>query len=289
MQTVWFLLLALGLPALVYYLLVRPRDPQLAEDFVPFPMILRAAGGIRQYPGFLLLGAVANTPILLLTLNAGTVSHVEVFGVGLLWFGLGMPLLLQGAVAYGALRPLRRKRITTSAILRHGLVGFIPALMTTYLLGVLIAIPIVIGYLITPKVAGDPVAPGSMVIGFSSAAVAAVVASALYLAPAVGSDRHRGPFGAMAESLAVTFGYRLRIVGIVLFFAIVHLLLLGTTLSILAADAKNVRSTEVFVLVAYPVGTLVGTWHALTAVVVYHRLRKLKYGGEVDGLVEVFE
>ena len=87
----------------------------------------------------------------------------------------------------------------------------------------------------------------------------------------------------------VTLGYRLRILGIVLFLGLVQLLLCGIALSWLTAAQDRDLSPLLFFVVMYPITTVVGTWHAITAVIVYHRLRKLRYGGEVDGLLDVFE
>ncbi|MDJ0976077.1 MAG: hypothetical protein QNJ98_16580 [Planctomycetota bacterium] len=276
------LLLLLGLPT-VAYLLLRPKGVGLVEDFMPFPLILRAAGGLRQYPVFLLLGALANAPLLVLLLG----GEGEMVRIGILmlvfWAVVTMPLLVQSSVADGALRPLRRRRASAGEILKGGVVGLGRGIPVAAIATAATLLPLVGGALF---VRSDGIGEFFLLTG---GFVAAVIASALYLAPAIVVDRDRTVLGALHESLVVTFGYRLRILGIVLFFGVVQLLLSSSVLSWLTAAQSRDLSPLVLFAVIYPVSTVVGTWHAITAVIVYHRLRKLRYGGEVDGLLDVFE
>lgn len=281
---IWLLafLLLLGLPFIAYRLL-RPRGVKPSPDIMPFPLVLRAAGGLVQYPAFLLLGVLANLPLALMAFVELGVVRVVLLGVVGAWSVLTLPLLLQAAVADGALRPLRRRRVATGWILVRGARGLLRGVPAAFFVTIAAGLPVAF----TQRVTQGSYTANLYVT--SAILVAAAIVSALYLGPAVAVDRKRPMLATLRESLVVTFGYRLRTLGIVLFFGVIQLLVCAGVLSGLTSTAGRDPSPLVYLAVVYPITTIVGTWHAVTAVIVYHRLRLLRYGGEVDGLLDVFE
>ncbi|MDQ0470938.1 hypothetical protein [Labrys wisconsinensis] len=225
--------------------------------------LARAIGVLRRRPGpFLLLAAAAGLPMLLVGLSADPQRALH----GPLWLAIlaqmAIGFLAQGAMVYGAFQEMRGQSFTLGESIAKCL-GHIGPLLGAALL---VSLGIMLGLVLL-------IVPGLMaMIAWFVAAPACVV-------------ERLGARDSISRSAALTKGYRWRVFGLVLVFEAIVLVPMYLASYILG----HVAGPLSVVVLQYLFQVVGGSLAAILAAVVYHDLRQIKEGIDLDQIAGVFD
>ncbi|MDQ0470937.1 hypothetical protein [Labrys wisconsinensis] len=211
---------------------------------------------------FLALAAIGGAPVLLLSLP-GASETVTWSGV---WIALAVQTLLgflvQGVTVHGAFQEMRGRPFTlvgsAAPCLRHALPLLVAAVLTTV----------------------------ATAAGFAALVFPGFMATTAWFvtAPACVVER-LGPIASMERSAALTRGYRWKIFALFLIVGAAEQL----TVQPLPDVLGGVVDPTVANLLQYGVQTLWSSVDAVLAAVVYHALRAVKEGIDLDQIAGVFD
>lgn len=221
----------------------------------------------KNFVPFMLLTAIVHVPLIAVLVffgsGAGSVGEEGALGVGFAT-GLGTFLLntiASAAVIYGVFQQLRGQHVSMGACITVGL----GRLLTVLGVGILTIICIGLGYMAL-------IIPG-IIITFM-----------LHVAVPVAVVENPGAIESLKRSKELTDGFKANIFGVVFVLALIGGgcgLILGIFMEILPGIAGVIakQGVEIFF----------GALSAVATGVIYHDLRVIKDGVNVDDLVRVFE
>ncbi|MFV1958129.1 MAG: hypothetical protein ACC662_01820, partial [Planctomycetota bacterium] len=191
-----------------------------------------------------------------------------------------VPLVLQATVTLGVFQFLGGHRVDYARSFRRGMARFFPvlgvALITALvLLLAMIVVIALLGTLFAMTIGG--VGAGSLMVIVGTLVMLAVL-TLFFVGPQVAVVEGVGPARAMARSAWLTQGVRWQVFGILFVFGAIGFF--GTVLvqrGIWSAPTSRAAATTA-VVVTLAWAALVSMLQAVTAVVVYHDLRKEKEG-----------
>jgi hypothetical protein len=228
----------------------------------------------RNFVKFFLLTVIATVPSLILVLvgassiasqgpnGAPNISGAAIAAAGggvLLWLVLYM--LSQAVVLYGAFQDMRGRPFSIGTSLKWGLARLLPIVGLSICLGIAVIVGMML--LIVP--------------GF-------IVMSMLFVALPVCVVEKLGPFESMGRSATLTKGHRWRVFGIYLLLMLIMIVAGGVIQLVTAAIGGIVAA-----IVSFAWNAVAGALQAVIAVVVYHDLRVVKEGVDVDQIAAVFD
>jgi hypothetical protein len=222
----------------------------------------------RHLLPFFALTAIATLPNLLGDLSGALrLQPGSVFGFKPLGYGIGvlsflLTMAAQAVVLYGTFQDMRGRQFGTGETLRRGLARIMPVLGITICVG--LAVGIAMAALIIPGL---------------------MLATALYVALPVCVVERLGVFASMGRSSRLTKSHRWRVFGILALTVLVDSIAKGLIHGIAEAPGWSIVGT----LASFVWQTLAGAFEAILAVVVYHDLRVIKEGVDVEQIAAVFD
>jgi hypothetical protein len=223
----------------------------------------------KNFVPFMLLTAVVYAPVIVMTLvmvgraETGDIDEqgIMIFGgsVGLAAFLLN--LIASAALMYGVIQQLRGQHASMGACISMGLKRLLPVLGT----GLLMGLCIMGGFIAL-------IIPGIILVLM------------FYVAVPVTVIEHLGPLEALKRSRALTDGYKGALFGLNF---LIFLISLGIGIAVNLIKAAMPETAGLFLDLATDVFS--GALGAVVTAIVYHDLRAIKEGVNVDDLVRVFE
>jgi hypothetical protein len=227
----------------------------------------------HDFAKFVVIALMAVVPSALLALNGGVVTYFGVptqtfAGVGVilgLIVGFGSIFLYaisQAVTLYGAFQDMRGRPFQLGEAFSHGFARFFPLLGLTIAWGFAVVFGIIL-----------LIVPGLMLLAAFYVSLPACVVESL------------GPLQSMSRSAALTKGHRWKVFGIYL-LVLIGSFVLGSLIRV------------VFVRLTSPLGAalaglvwnaLFGAYHSVMVAVMYHDLRVLKDGVDIDRIAAVFD
>jgi hypothetical protein len=223
----------------------------------------------KNFVPFMLLTAIVYTPLIVMAVRAsqgdvwggmeGEEDTIEGFvtNIGTLL----LQLVASAAVMYGVIQQLRGQHANMGACLAMGVRRLLPVIGS----GLLMILAIGLGFIAL-------VIPGI------------IVYLILYVTIPVTVIERPGVFAALSRSSDLTKGYKGHI-----FLIVLLLWLLGFGLTWVAGNVQESLPSSVGLVVSLTVNVFTGALGAVVSAVVYHDLRAIKEGVNVDDLVRVFE
>lgn len=221
-----------------------------------------------DFTKFYLVAAVFLSPYLLLSLfgtgSVGTrgASGAAVVGglLGILWAGLS--ILGQAAMLYGAIQKMRGQEFSIDGSVRRGLARFFPLLGMMICLGIGVSV----GFLLL-------IIPG-VILGIM-----------WYVAAPVCVAERLGPIASLSRSAYLTKGNRWRVFGIAVLVGIVTSIAQALIqLALIAVGGATVGAIGVFLWMS-----LVQAFNSIVVAVLYHDLRVVREGVDIEQIAAVFD
>jgi len=169
--------------------------------------------------------------------------------------------VVTGALVYGVFQSLRQKPVELSECLSVGLARLLPVIGV----GILVAILIWLGLLLL-------IVPGI------------ILACMLYVAVPVAVVEKPGVFASLSRSADLTKGHRWTIFAIFLV-----ILALALVIGMVLVMALATTGSLVVALLGTVIALFFGLWSGVAQAVVYHDLRKVKEGIDIEDLAKVFD
>jgi hypothetical protein len=225
----------------------------------------------KNIVSFLLLGVLLHIPSLYMAydiiaqLDAGTWDGESGVLPQLIAFFSGQ--MLAATLIYGTVMELRGMRASVGKCIQIGLVRALPVMLTAIVAGLAIVVGVIL--LVVPGI---------------------IVMTILYVAIPVAVVERPGVMASLSRSSELTSGYRMRIFGLVfvVFGAAVLINYLLTDM-MTAAFLKDPSSLGTYLYAITGSGIFFAILGAIISGVVYHDLRAIKDGVNIDELAAVFE
>lgn len=226
----------------------------------------------KNFVPFMVLTAIVYAPIIVATvLMTGRIQEgmleeqdavsLIVFGVGIVLASIVLNLVASAALMYGVIEQLRGGHASMGACISAGLKRLLPVLGV----GLLMTLCIMLGFVAL-------VIPGVILIFM------------FYVAVPVTVIEHLGPIDALKRSKALTDGFKGSL------FALNFLVaLIGGGIGLVVGIVKGAGSETVGLVLDLGIDVFTGALGAVITAIVYHDLRVIKEGVNVDDLVRVFE
>jgi uncharacterized membrane protein len=223
----------------------------------------------KNFVPFMVLTAIVYTPIIVMTLmmvsraEAGEIDEqgVLIFGgsVGFATFLLN--LIASAAVMYGVIQQLRGQHASMGACISVGLKRLLPVLGTGLLMGICI------------------------LLGFVALIVPGIILTLMfYVAVPATVIEHQGPVEALKRSKALTDGYKGALFGLNFLIG-----LIGAGVGLVIGLLQEALPGTAGLIINLGSDVFFGALSAVVTAIVYHDLRAIKEGVNVDDLVRVFE
>jgi hypothetical protein len=221
----------------------------------------------RDFGKFFLLTALAWSPLLVFglvnldgTREPGGATVTVLVAGALLW--LALSVLGQAVILYGAFQQMAGRSFAIGESLSRGLSRFFPVIGVMICAGIGVAAGSVL-----------LIVPGIILYVMWSVALPACVVEQL------------GPFESLSRSSDLTKGQRWQVFGIVFVIGFVNQIVQGVVQFLLIAlGGAVISAVGTFLWMA-----LIGTYQAIAVAVIYHDLRVLKEGIDVDRIISVFD
>ena len=209
---------------------------------------------------FFLIGVIANIPALLFAwIDQG-------HRAGLAWIPIVLSVLLsalcQAMVVYGTFQALRGRRVSPTESIARGLQRLGPVVIASFVVGLLT----IVGFILL-------IVPGFIAITMLSVTLPACVVERL------------GPIESISRSSGLTEGYRWPIFGALIVVSLVGVVIGATLGAMLHAP----EFTQVLAGVQLVVGGVTTSFNAVLAAIIYHDLRVVKEGIDLEGIASVFD
>ena len=214
----------------------------------------------RNFVPFIAISALAGVPELIFSLAATKSSPANSWVQILL--GLVLGAVCQAMIVYGTFQALRGRPVQIGQSLGIGLRRAIPVVGTSLASGIVIAI----GFIVL-------VVPGLIAMTVFFVAEPACVVERL------------GPFESLGRSTELTRGYRWPVFGLAFVIGIVEVII-G---AIIGAMLLHAGSLVAYAIVMFVWGALVRAYMSVLVAIVYHDLRVLKEGIDLDRIAAVFD
>jgi MFS family permease len=222
---------------------------------------------------FLLLALVALLPSALLMLVVGAATtglaaspNVESASLGILLIDVPLGILCyalsQAATLYGAFQDMRGRPFGLGAAFGVAFSRFFPVLGVTICFG----FAIVLGSILL-------VVPGMIVLAACYVALPACVMESL------------GPFESLSRSSALTKGHRWKVFGIFVVIIVISMVVGGLLQLVTVAIGGVVAG----MVVSFVWNALYAAYNSVAIAVMYHDLRVLKEGIDIDRIAAVFD
>lgn len=223
----------------------------------------------KNFVPFMVLTAVVYTPIIVMTLMM--VSRAErgeldeqdaaVFGVSVGLAAFLLNLIASAAVMYGVIQQLRGQHAGMGASISVGLKRLLPVLGVGVLMGVCILLGL--AALIIPGI---------------------ILVFMFYVAIPVTVIEHLGPIDALKRSKALTDGYKGTLFGLNFLIG-----LISGGVNLVVGIIQEAAPGTAALVIDLGSSIFLGALGAVVTAIVYHDLRAIKEGTNVDDLVRVFE
>jgi hypothetical protein len=209
---------------------------------------------------FLTIAAIAGVPSLALSLLHETRSPGSAWG--LIGLNLVLNALCEAMILFATFQALRGRPVRIGESMAVGLRRVIPVVVASLVIAVIEGL----GFVLL-------VIPGLIALTMFFVAEPAIVVERL------------GPFDGIGRSIDLTRGYRWPIFGLAFVVGIVSLIVEA----VLSATMRNPEMLVGYTLALFVWGTLTRAYISVMVAIVYHDLRVLKEGIDLDRIASVFD
>ncbi len=214
---------------------------------------------VLHFVPFIAISALAGLPSLVFALQPKPSG-------GLVWLQLAVNIVLgavcEAMILYATFQALRGRPVRIGESMAIGLRRFVPVIVASIVAGIAEGLGLIL-----------LVVPGLIAMVMFVVAEPAIVVERL------------GPFEGLSRSIELTRGYRWSIFGLVFVVGLVELVV-GM---IIGATLRPTDSLLWNTIVTYAFGTLARAYFSVLVAIVYHDLRVLKEGIDLDQIAAVFD